>query len=168
MAARRFMGERLKSARQTAHLSQRELADLAGMSQGTVARLERNMGRAPRLGTIRGLAAALRVDPETLLGWHPLFHAPHQDPATSAGLALVADDGDGTANAASATVVVAPVGPPVLQARAHAVSARTVALQERSRVLQERSASLQQRSLVIHGVLEDLHDRTDALLARYG
>ena len=69
MAGRRFTGARLKAARQAASLSQRELAARAGMSHGTVARLERDEGRAPRLVTIRGLATALAIEPEALLGW---------------------------------------------------------------------------------------------------
>ena len=60
------VGDRLRHARQRRDLTQHDLAELADMSQGTVARIER--GRlTPRQYTIQRLATALDLSPEWLL-----------------------------------------------------------------------------------------------------
>ncbi|MEA2525624.1 MAG: Helix-turn-helix domain [Thermomicrobiales bacterium] len=68
-AQRRFLGGRLAAARRRAGLSQRALAGAAGLSHGTVARLERGEGQAPRLATIHRMANILRVAPADLVAW---------------------------------------------------------------------------------------------------
>ncbi len=57
---------RLKTLRQRAFLTQRELAQRAGLSEVTVNRLEQGKQTA-RISTIRKLAAALGVLPEDLV-----------------------------------------------------------------------------------------------------
>ncbi|MDP2660081.1 MAG: helix-turn-helix transcriptional regulator [Dehalococcoidia bacterium] len=56
---------RLKEWRLRKALSQRELANLAGVTQSTVALIEVGR-RSPRPTTIRKLARALRLDPAKL------------------------------------------------------------------------------------------------------
>ena len=56
---------RLKEWRLTKALSQRELADLAGVAQSTVALIEVGR-RSPRPTTVRKLARALGLDPAKL------------------------------------------------------------------------------------------------------
>ena len=56
---------RLRELRQSRGLSQRELGELAGVSSGTVYRLENGL-RGAYPGTIRKLAAALGVKPGDL------------------------------------------------------------------------------------------------------
>ena len=61
----------LREMRRLAGMSQRDLADLAGVSRGTVYRLENGVrGSYPR--TQRKLAMALKVLPEELVGGHRL------------------------------------------------------------------------------------------------
>lgn len=62
------MRVRLRLWRERRLLSQRELAALVGMSQGSIARIERGHHR-PRLSTIRKLAQALDVTPDELVEW---------------------------------------------------------------------------------------------------
>ena len=57
----------LRELRQSRGLSQRELGELAGVSSGTVYRLENGL-RGSYPGTIRKLAVALGVTPEDLVG----------------------------------------------------------------------------------------------------
>ena len=57
---------RLKMLRQRAFLTQRELAQRAGLSEVTVNRLEQGKQTA-RISTIRKLASALGVVPEELV-----------------------------------------------------------------------------------------------------
>jgi transcriptional regulator with XRE-family HTH domain len=61
-------GERLRRLRLERGLSQRELADKAGMSQSTIVLLERR-GRSERFhpSTVRKLSGALGVDAAELL-----------------------------------------------------------------------------------------------------
>jgi len=61
------IGEHLKRARYRAGLTQQELADKAGTTQTTVARIERDAVE-PEITTIRKLAAALDVRIADLLG----------------------------------------------------------------------------------------------------
>jgi transcriptional regulator with XRE-family HTH domain len=56
----------LRAWRQRRMLTQRELADAAGVDQGTIVRVERG-GFTPRFSTLRKLAAALKIEPEALL-----------------------------------------------------------------------------------------------------
>jgi transcriptional regulator with XRE-family HTH domain len=62
-----MVGTRLKALREAAGLSQRALADRAGVAPETVARLERDR-TPPRAGTVRKVAAALGVPPDALAG----------------------------------------------------------------------------------------------------
>ena len=62
-----YIGEHLKRARYRAGLTQQELADKAGTTQTTVARIERDAVE-PEITTIRKLAAALDVRIADLLG----------------------------------------------------------------------------------------------------
>lgn len=59
--------ERLRDARETALLSQRELAEKAGVSLDTVQRMEAGQGGVYGR-TVRKVAAALHLDPHELLG----------------------------------------------------------------------------------------------------
>jgi transcriptional regulator with XRE-family HTH domain len=61
-----YIGERLKDLRFRAGLTQQELADRAGVTQTTVARIERNAVQ-PEVTTIRKLAQALGKTPGDLL-----------------------------------------------------------------------------------------------------
>jgi len=60
-----YIGDRLKALRIEQALTQEELADRAGVSTNTVARLERNETE-PHMPTARKLAAALGVEPRRL------------------------------------------------------------------------------------------------------
>ena len=62
-----YIGEKLKEARTRRLLTQDELAEKAGVSQSTIANIERNNAE-PRFRTIRKVAKALEVDPTELLG----------------------------------------------------------------------------------------------------
>jgi transcriptional regulator with XRE-family HTH domain len=66
----------LRARRVLAALSQRELAERAGMTQATIARLE--AGRPARPTTTRKLAKALRVRPSDLMGWVGAEEGPGQ------------------------------------------------------------------------------------------
>jgi DNA-binding XRE family transcriptional regulator len=57
---------RLKEMREARFLSQRELAERAGMARLSVIRIEAGRVR-PRMWTIRRLAETLRVDPADLI-----------------------------------------------------------------------------------------------------
>jgi transcriptional regulator with XRE-family HTH domain len=59
--------ERLREAREVALLSQRELAEKAGVSLDTVQRMEAGEGGVYGR-TVRKIAAALDLDPHELLG----------------------------------------------------------------------------------------------------
>ncbi len=61
-----YIGERLKDLRFRAGLTQQELADRAGVTQTTVARIERDAVQ-PEVTTIRKLAQALGKAPGDLL-----------------------------------------------------------------------------------------------------
>ena len=62
-----YIGEQLKNVRTRRLLTQDELAEMAGVSQSTIANIERNNAE-PQFRTIRKLAKALDVDPTDLLG----------------------------------------------------------------------------------------------------
>lgn len=62
------IGERLLITRRRHALTQKELAEQAGLSELTILRIERgNFTEAPRPATVRGIADALGVDPGWLL-----------------------------------------------------------------------------------------------------
>ncbi len=62
-----YIGEKLKAARTRRLLTQDELAERAGVSQSTIANIERDNAE-PQFRTIRKLAKALDIDPTELLG----------------------------------------------------------------------------------------------------
>jgi transcriptional regulator with XRE-family HTH domain len=62
-----YIGEKLREVRTKRLLTQDELAEKAGVSQSTIANIERNNAE-PQFRTIRKLAKALNVDPTNLLG----------------------------------------------------------------------------------------------------
>ncbi len=67
MAVVVYIGEKLREIRTRRLLTQVELADKAGVSQSTVANIERDNAE-PQFRTIRKLAKALDIDPTELLG----------------------------------------------------------------------------------------------------
>jgi transcriptional regulator with XRE-family HTH domain len=62
------IGENLRRLRERRYLTQRELAEQAGVSPDTILKLEKNRWE-PRLRTIRRLAEALDVHPDELTGF---------------------------------------------------------------------------------------------------
>jgi transcriptional regulator with XRE-family HTH domain len=62
-----YIGEKLKAARTKRLLTQDELAERAGVSQSTIANIERDNAE-PQFRTIRKLVKALDVDPTELIG----------------------------------------------------------------------------------------------------
>ena len=61
-----YIGDKLREVRTKRLLTQDELADKAGVSQSTIANIERNNAE-PQFRTIRKLAKALDIDPTELL-----------------------------------------------------------------------------------------------------
>jgi transcriptional regulator with XRE-family HTH domain len=70
------LGENLARIRKARNLSQEELAAAAGVAVDTVARIERGERQTTRTATLNKLAAALDVQPSTLLGILPPPHRP--------------------------------------------------------------------------------------------
>jgi transcriptional regulator with XRE-family HTH domain len=62
-----YIGKKLREVRTRRLLTQDELADKAGVSQSTIANIERDNAE-PQFRTIRKLAKALEIDPTELLG----------------------------------------------------------------------------------------------------
>jgi transcriptional regulator with XRE-family HTH domain len=62
-----YIGEKLREVRTRRLLTQDELADNAGVSQSTIANIERDNAE-PQFRTIRKLAKALDIEPTELLG----------------------------------------------------------------------------------------------------
>ncbi len=62
-----YIGEKLKATRTRRLLTQDELAERAGVSQSTIANIERDNAE-PQFRTIRKLAKALDVEPTELVG----------------------------------------------------------------------------------------------------
>jgi len=60
-----YIGDRLKALRIEQALTQKELAEKAGVTRNTVARLER-CENEPHMPTVRKIAAALGVHPREL------------------------------------------------------------------------------------------------------
>jgi transcriptional regulator with XRE-family HTH domain len=67
MSEAAYIGRNLKAARVRRLLTQEELAKKAGVSPSTIVNIERDQ-TVPHFRTIRKLAAALDVDPTSLLG----------------------------------------------------------------------------------------------------
>jgi predicted transcriptional regulator len=63
----RFLGEEMKRLRNERFLSQRDLARKAGVSPTTIMHLETGESVDPRLSTVRKVAEALGVDPNSLV-----------------------------------------------------------------------------------------------------
>ncbi len=63
----RFLGQEMKRLRNERFLSQRDLAQRAGVSPTTIMHLETGESADPRLSTVRKVAEALGVDPNTLV-----------------------------------------------------------------------------------------------------
>ena len=63
----RISGEKLREARDRRLLSQRELAEKAGLSPTTILKLEAERVAEPHPRTVRKLAQALEVDPAELV-----------------------------------------------------------------------------------------------------
>jgi transcriptional regulator with XRE-family HTH domain len=59
----------LRSVRERLFVTQEELAERTGMSRASISRIESGQQR-PRISTVRKLAAALGVSPETLIDWN--------------------------------------------------------------------------------------------------
>jgi transcriptional regulator with XRE-family HTH domain len=62
-----YIGEKLRKVRTRRLLTQDDLAQKAGVSQSTIANIERDNAE-PQFRTIRKLAKALDIDPTELLG----------------------------------------------------------------------------------------------------
>ena len=63
----RFLGEEMKRLRNERFLSQRDLARKAGVSPTTIMHLETGESVDPRLSTVRKVAEALEIDPNSLV-----------------------------------------------------------------------------------------------------
>jgi transcriptional regulator with XRE-family HTH domain len=63
----RISGEKLREVRDHLLLSQRELAEKAGLSPTTILKLEDDRVKEPHPRTVRKLAQALEVDPAELV-----------------------------------------------------------------------------------------------------
>ena len=74
----RIDGRRVKELRRALLLSQRELAQLAGVVTETVNRIERQPDRTFRPDTVRRLAGVLGVDPHELMVEEPEGVDPHE------------------------------------------------------------------------------------------
>jgi transcriptional regulator with XRE-family HTH domain len=59
--------DKIRRYRRRAMLTQRELAEKAGVGVGTVSRLEEGVVTDPRFSTLRKLAAVLKVNPRDLM-----------------------------------------------------------------------------------------------------
>jgi transcriptional regulator with XRE-family HTH domain len=62
------LGRRLAQLRERLFVTQRELADRAGLSQGIIQSLEQGLRQDPKLSTLRKLAQALGVSVAELIG----------------------------------------------------------------------------------------------------
>ena len=67
IASMRVDGAKLKKLRESRFISREELAEKTGLHRDHIGRLERDEVAAPRMATIRDLAAALDVDPAELV-----------------------------------------------------------------------------------------------------
>jgi len=64
------LGQRLFQQRKRRQLTQQELADLAGVSQGMVARIEKGNVLDPSMTVVRKLALALGITSDYLIGMY--------------------------------------------------------------------------------------------------
>lgn len=64
-------GKKIRTLRKAQGLNQGELARLAGIKQSTLSDLERGDSNLPRGDTLVKIAAALKVDPESLMNREP-------------------------------------------------------------------------------------------------
>ena len=65
-----MVGDRIKQRRRELGLSQETLADRLGIHQPALARLEKNGIQDPRMCTLVGLARALHMTVDELVGMH--------------------------------------------------------------------------------------------------
>lgn len=59
----------LRAARARLHISQRELARMAGVSTYSIAQYETGEGSEPLAGSVFAICVALGVSPNELIGW---------------------------------------------------------------------------------------------------
>lgn len=64
---RKADGDALRLFRERRWLTQRQLAELAGVSRATVVELESGRNKDPRNDTLKAIAAALKINPDELL-----------------------------------------------------------------------------------------------------
>ena len=91
------VGELVRERRMSAGLTQRELADAAGVSIGTVRDLEQGRTRCPRWATVAAVAAALGMDQCQHAELANIWHGGHPD----AGTGYVAAETGARANGVS-------------------------------------------------------------------
>ncbi len=85
------VGEYLREQRNSAELSLRQVADLAGVSNPYLSQVERGL-RKPSAEVLQGLAKALRISAETLYVRAGILD-PDEDGSRSVELAVLADAG---------------------------------------------------------------------------
>ena len=73
------VGKRIRDLREARGLEQGDLAKLARIKQSTLSDLERGRSKSPRGDTLVKLAAALEVDPDSLMTGDPKQHKPQPD-----------------------------------------------------------------------------------------
>lgn len=61
------LGRRIASMRELRNMTQQDLADASGLTQATIARLERGHKKRPELNTVVSIAEALRVTVDELI-----------------------------------------------------------------------------------------------------
>ncbi len=64
---RKADGTALRAAREDAWLTQKELAEVAGVAEWTISQIETGHIKSPRMNTLKVLAKALGVHPDSLL-----------------------------------------------------------------------------------------------------
>ncbi|MBA2738474.1 MAG: helix-turn-helix transcriptional regulator [Nocardioidaceae bacterium] len=85
------VGEYLREQRNSAELSLRQVADLAGVSNPYLSQVERGL-RKPSAEVLQGLAKALRISAETLYVRAGILD-PDEDGSRSVELAILGDPG---------------------------------------------------------------------------
>jgi transcriptional regulator with XRE-family HTH domain len=80
------LGERLRKRRQEVGLSQRELARRLGIRHATISDLERGVQKDMSIGLLRGLARALGVTSDWIIG---MYEDDEQGNVEPAGMELV-------------------------------------------------------------------------------
>lgn len=56
------IGDRLRAARENAHITRSKLSELTGVSEDAISKIERGIRKNPRVDTISRLASALQTD----------------------------------------------------------------------------------------------------------